>query len=127
MVTGIDMHMTKHVAAVWSTTPGPITDPTDHGPQRWNAGDGMADTSGDLPGPVVLDRFTGPAILLAATVVRNTATSQPAVIALCDLGDGSRCYARSTQPEAIDAVAGDRWVDAAVHLSFNGTTNELKL
>jgi len=127
MVTGVGMHMTKHVAGIWSTTPGPIAVGTDHGPQRWGQPDGRAGLAEEPPARAIAERADGPATLAAATVVRNTASSEPYVAAICDLSDDVRCYARSDRADLIEAVVSDRWAQAPVHVKFNGTTNELIL
>ncbi len=127
MVTGVGMHMTKHVAAVWSTTPGAIAVGTDHGPQRWTQDDGRVEINEVPKVRLVVDRATGPATLAAATVVRESASSDPYVIAICDLSDDARCYARSDRPEVIESVLSDLWANASVRVEFNGTTNALTL
>jgi hypothetical protein len=38
------------------------------------------------------------------------------VVAICELADGSRCYARSTHPDAVDAVERGAWDLDVAHL-----------
>ena len=121
MVTGVGMHMTKHVAAVWSGEPGPITLPAPHHrEQEWDA----PSISDDV---AVVDRAEGPATALAATVVHRGDGTADHTVAICELPDGTRCYARSTAPDTMDAVARGAWVTDTTHLApASDGTNELR-
>jgi acetyl-CoA C-acetyltransferase len=111
LVTGVGMHMTKHVAAVWSTTPGEIHHPgRRHGAQRWDAPPLVPDVA-------IVDSADGPATALAATVVHHGDGSAGHVVAICELPDGTRCYARSEHPDSIDVVATGAWVDEKAHVA----------
>lgn len=121
LVTGVGMHMTKHVAAVWSVRPGP---PGHHGPrhgaQRWQA-------PPTVPDVAVVASAEGPASTLAATVVDGGGSAPDHVVAICELADGSRCYARTADTDAIEAVASGAWArdKAQLRPSADGT-NELR-
>lgn len=119
MVTGVGMHMTKHVAGIWSGVPGPIYGRHEHGEQRWDGDPAFEERT-------VRDHVDGPISLLAATVVPSPFGD--AVVAIGELDDGSRCYARSTDPSVIEVVATDAWVGlpAKVSASADGT-NDLHL
>jgi acetyl-CoA C-acetyltransferase len=119
LVTGVGMHMTKHVAAVWSGVPGSIFGRHDHGEQRWD--------DGPAPGErAVRDEVDGPVDLLAATVVPGA--DGDVAVGICELADGSRCYARSTDPSVVAVVAGDAWVDAPTKVTVRADgTNALHL
>ncbi len=122
LVTGVGMHMTKHVAAVWSSEPGTEVPavPRADDEQHWDAPSGTEDA-------VVVDRAEGPVRVLAATVVHGTDGPGHAV-AICALGDGTRCYARTDRPDAVAVVAGDGWTDAPAKVSPSGDgTNLLDL
>ena len=118
LVTGVGMHMTKHVAAVWSATPGP-TDATDDAPQQ-----------GPLPDDAVpvVDEVRGAATVEAATVVSDRSNRPERVVAICRRADGARCYAASRDPVTIDAVRDAKWVGATAEVrpAADGT-NELRL
>ena len=62
MVTGVGMHMTKHVAAVYSREPGVAADAPDHAVQQNVLGDEAAHRT-------VVDGASGPAVVRAAAVV----------------------------------------------------------
>ncbi|MFM8304467.1 MAG: hypothetical protein ACKOA9_09250, partial [Actinomycetota bacterium] len=107
MVTGVGMHMTKHVAAVWSAEPGPCR-PGATEPQR-------AATADD---PVrIADTARGPAAVEAAAVVYDRGNAPEHAVAVCRLPDGRRAYARSTDADVMRAVADGDWVGATARLS----------
>jgi acetyl-CoA C-acetyltransferase len=118
LVTGVGMHMTKHVAAVWSAERGPTVV---HGDAEQHAA--LADDA--VP---ITERATGPARCEAATVVFDRSNQPDRSVAICSQPDGSRCYAASTDPVVLDAVHAGKWVGTTVELraSCDGT-NELHL
>jgi len=123
LVTGVGMHMTKHVAAVWSTEPGPLGSPGDPGPQQWSE-PGDRPSTDDRP---VLDRLAGPVTVLAASVVYDPAGAEPWAIAICEDDRGARGYARSDDPGVVAVVAEDAWVGASAAAEPRGDVNDLKL
>jgi len=117
MVTGVGMHMTKHVAAVWSGEPGPaIVDDDEQ----------LAALSDDaVP---VADTVAGTARCAAATVVFDRVNEPERAVAICSLPDGRRCYATSRDALIVQAVRDGKWVDATVELRAEGDgTNQLHL
>jgi acetyl-CoA C-acetyltransferase len=121
LTTGVGMHMTKHVAAVWSSAPGAIYGPHEHGPQRWAATDPGVERT-------VRDSWTGPASLVAASVVYGGDGAATHVVGICELDDGGRCYVRTTATEAIAAVRDDSWAGRSVEVVAGGEgINELRL
>lgn len=117
LLTGVGMHMTKHVAALWSTEPGPLSVPLTDGPQCYSAP--------EQPPPPVAASSDGPAKVRAATSVRTTSESAPFVLAVCELPTGRRCYARSDSAELVDMVEHDEWVGQRAEVRSNGPVNEL--
>ncbi|MFM7064206.1 MAG: acetyl-CoA synthetase [Actinomycetes bacterium] len=117
MLTGVGMHMTKHVAAVWSTEPGPLAVPLTDGPQCY--------TPPQQPPPPVAPHADGPARVRAATSVHLDADAAPFVLAVCELPTGQRCYARSDSPALVDMVEHDEWVGQRAEVRSNGAVNEL--
>ncbi len=106
MVTGVGMHMTKHVAAIYSPIPGPILwDGNERSTQQWRA----PSTSPDV---TVVDHADGRCVIRAATVVHASDGSPTHAIALCELPDGTRCYARSDRPATMSAVTDGSWANA---------------
>jgi acetyl-CoA C-acetyltransferase len=109
LITGVGMHMTKHVAAVWSRTPGPIELPRDPGPQQWGHSSGLDDR------PVV-DRADGTGSLVAATVVHDHAGQPEVAIGICERSDGSRCYVRTPDDALVAAIVDDDWAGRTVRI-----------
>lgn len=121
MVTGIGMHMTKHVAGVWSTIPGESPLPTDSPPLEAVLPEGH-------DAPRVLDDVDSAVRVEAASVVHDHDGAPASVIAICSVTDGSRCYARSDRPEVIAMVAAGEWIDASATVESVGDgTNLLRL
>ena len=81
LVSGVGMHMTKHVFGVYSTTPGEVSPPT---PPR---------TAVARP---IRDTYAGPATVAAYTVAHGRGGDAEWGLAVCDLpgGSGERAYAR---------------------------------
>jgi acetyl-CoA C-acetyltransferase len=106
LVSGVSMHMAGHAASLWSTTPGPAP--------RIEAGP----SSAAVP---VTAHPEGPAKV--ATFSTTYGREGPEWTALiCDLRDGSRCYARLEEavPDDVDlagaevtVVAGERGANTA--------------
>lgn len=126
MVTGVGMHMTKHVAAVWSVDPGSAPPFTDTGPQQGP----LPPEPSDLPvGGKVGEHVAGPVVVQSATTVHGRDGAPDHVVAICTLPDGrGRCYARSRHPDVIAAVASDAWIEApASVVPCEDGTNDLWL
>jgi acetyl-CoA C-acetyltransferase len=103
LVTGVGMHMTKHVAGVYSTTPGAVTVPD------------------PAPGPTtrpIVERADGPAAVAAHTVVHGRDGRPEWGVVVCDLGDdaGSRTYARIEDPDLLADAATREWTGRRVRL-----------
>jgi acetyl-CoA C-acetyltransferase len=123
LVTGVGMHMTKHVAAVWSATPGHVRRSEPHDiEQSWFA-DPTA--TGDVD---VVATASGPAQVLAACVVHGGGRAADHAVAVCELPDGRRCYGRSADADVIEAVESGAWIKADATLrATDAGTNDLLL
>jgi len=121
LATGVGMHMTKHVAGVWSATPGPVQLPDhDDGAQRWAGPSDSTEVQ-------VVDRADGPATIRAATVIHSADGVPDHAVAICELPDGTRCYTRSTDADTLKAVGADEWVGASVTVFPQDQTNDFRL
>jgi acetyl-CoA C-acetyltransferase len=85
LVTGVGMHMTKHVSGVYSTTPGPVRPPSS---------DEIQSGLDARPRRVIREVAAGEATMAAYTVVHGRDGDADWGLAVCDLPDGARCYAR---------------------------------
>jgi acetyl-CoA C-acetyltransferase len=109
VVTGVGMHMTSHAATLWSTTPPPAPatgrSAAAGGPPGGTPGGTAGGTAG-APTIAVTSGAEGPATV--ATFSTTYGRDGPDATALiCDLPDGSRCYARLDEPAAAeDDLAG---------------------
>lgn len=120
MVTGIGMHMTKHVAGIWSTLPGDGPLPADSPPLEAALPEGR-------DARPVLDEVDSAVVVEAASVVHDHDGAPASVIAICSVDDGSRCYARSAEPEAISMVISGDWVTTSATVEPVGDgTNRLR-
>jgi acetyl-CoA C-acetyltransferase len=96
LVSGVGMHMTSHSAMVLSTRPGPF--PTDATPDPSPA----APTTGTAaPVVTVASDAAGRATVIAYSTV-HTREGPEWTALICDLPDGSRCYARLEEPPGDD-------------------------
>jgi acetyl-CoA C-acetyltransferase len=84
LVSGVGMHMTKHVFGVYSTTPGRVAPPDDIVQARLDAAGAM---------PVVAE-YEGDARVSAYSVVHERDGAPQSAILVCETPDGTRCYAR---------------------------------
>jgi len=121
MVTGIGMHMTKHVAGIWSTIPGSNPLPSVSTPQKTVLAD-------DRNSRLVREEVDSLVTIYSATVTYDQNGDPESVIAICELKDGTRCYAHTEDKDAIQsALAGD-WVNLpASVVPTSAGTNRLLL
>lgn len=121
MVTGVGMHMTKHVAAIYSREPGAAADGAEHADQV----NVLPEESTD---PSVVEHAVGPVVVRSATVAYARDGRPDRAVAICGLPDGRRCYAHSHDPDVIDVVATDSWIEAPGHVAPNEDgTHELSI
>ncbi|MFZ4584091.1 MAG: acetyl-CoA acetyltransferase [Acidimicrobiia bacterium] len=115
LVTGVGMHMTKHVYGVWSTTPGPVSAPDRDGAQA------RVDAQGKRP---IAETYSGDATVAAYSVVhgRDGAPEWGLLVVDCD-GSDARAYAKLFDPEALQSAEQDELVGRRVRLEVDGQTN----
>jgi len=92
LVSGVGMHMQKHVYGLWSTSPGEFA------------------ASAPAPGPTAAARRTitasheGPATVATYSVLHGRDGQPESALLVCDLANGSRCYARLDDRDALGAL-----------------------
>ena len=112
LVSGVGMHLTKHVFGVYSTTPGPVTPPA---PQH------------EPPSVPITDTYTGPATVATYSVIHSRDGGPEWGLAVCDLPDGSRCYARVEGDDLLAEMESTEWVGTAVEVvAGDGNRNHIK-
>jgi acetyl-CoA C-acetyltransferase len=114
LVSGVGMHMTKHVFGVYSTTPGEVSLPT------------LPTKARTRP---IRDTYSGPATVAAYTVAHGRDGEAEWGVAVCDLpgGSGERAYARIDDPALMAEAEATELVGANVDLvAGDGNVNRLK-
>lgn len=108
MVSGLGMLMSSHVHAVYSTTPpgGPVDL-------------GLDDPAPTVPAVEVSGGYGGPACVAAYSIARDRA-GVPSGVAICDLPDGSRSYARIADERLAGEAEADEFVGEKVQLVAAG-------
>ncbi|HTD50061.1 MAG TPA: acetyl-CoA synthetase [Acidimicrobiia bacterium] len=95
LVSGVGMHMTKHVFGVYRASPGPVEPPDSIGVQA--AVDRVGSTA-------VVAQYDGDATVSAYSVVHGRDGSPEWALLVCDLPSGDRTYAQARAVElCIDA------------------------
>lgn len=104
LTTGVGMHMTKHAAAVWSTTPGHVTVPP-------------PDPGASVRRPIT-DVHHGMATVAAYTVHHGRDGEPTDAVLVCDAdgATGARCYARALGVDVLAAMEREEWVGRTVEL-----------
>jgi acetyl-CoA C-acetyltransferase len=115
LVSGVGMHMTKHVYGLYSTTPGPVAPPPD--------------VQGSLPAALAIaSGYSGKAVVATYTVAHGRDGAAESGLVICDLPDGRRCYGRVTEPALLAALETDEWVGRTVSLvETEGGVNMVKV
>jgi acetyl-CoA C-acetyltransferase len=107
VVSGVGMHMSEHVWAVYSTRPGAVEPPDEAAVQ------GRLDAAGRR---AITPTATGPATVVTYTVAHDRDGAPDWGLAICDLPDGSRCYARMTDPDVLAEAEATEWVGTRIRL-----------
>ena len=63
------------------------------------------------------DTYSGPASVAAYTVVHDRSGAPEWGLAVCDLPDGSRAYARMESPDTLRVAEECEWVGTAIRLA----------
>jgi acetyl-CoA C-acetyltransferase len=109
MISGVGMHMTKHVYGCYSTTPAPLTPPDERAVQ--------ARLGTEPPRPITAE-YTGDATVAAYSVVHGRAGEPEWGLLVCDLPDGERTYAKVVDGEALAQSEQRELVGRPVHLEL---------
>jgi acetyl-CoA C-acetyltransferase len=110
LVSGVGMHMTKHVAGIYSTQPGAPTLPGSPPPEP--------------PTVDIVEHFDGPATIAAYSVVHGRSGEPEWALLVCDVDDRRRCYARvDGDGDLLAALEGAEWVGRTVTVRADGDVN----
>lgn len=108
MVSGVGMHMTKHVYALYSTEPGPVEPP---------AGDVQARVEAASPARTIHDQYEGAATVATYSVVHGRDGGPEWGLVVCDLPGGDRAYGRIVDPELLTGAESEELVGAKLTLT----------
>ena len=102
MVTGVGMHMTKHVAGIYST-------------EAPAAGSVTADLGSVVAAPTeVVDHFDGEAVVATAAAVYGKGGEPEWAPVIADVAPGRRCYAICTDPGWLASIGETEVVGSRV-------------
>jgi acetyl-CoA C-acetyltransferase len=110
LVSGVGMHMTKHVYGLYSTAPPPggRLEPPDEA--------GVQARLDEHPPMVIADRHEGP-VTVAAYTVAHSRSGEPAWgLVIGDVGDSRRAYGRVEDPDLLADLEEREWVGVKVQL-----------
>jgi acetyl-CoA C-acetyltransferase len=116
MVSGVGMHMTKHVFGVYSSIPGALAPEAPEAPE----------TTHDDEVAITVT-YDGQATVCAYSVVHGRDGAPEWGLLVCDLPDGTRAYAKLLDAEELAAAERTELVGRAVRLSTttaNGAMGE---
>jgi len=126
MVSGVGMHMTKHVYGVWSTVPGHTgcTGPPASSGRRRQA----RAVPSRAPEVAVVDSPEGPATVATYSVLHGRDGSPTSALLVCDLPVGARCYATlEGGGDALDEAETTELVGRSVSLTPKDGVNLARL
>jgi acetyl-CoA C-acetyltransferase len=106
LVSGVGMHNTKHVYAVYSSIPGPVSPP--------------APVPDAEPARPIRDTATGSATVATYTVAHGRDGAPEWGLAVCDLPEGDRCYAKVLDAGLLAEIERTEWVGEPVELVEGG-------
>jgi acetyl-CoA C-acetyltransferase len=110
IVSGVGMHMSKHVYGVYGTEPpSESLQPVD-GKQL------QASIDAAQPRKAITDSYAGRATVATYTVAHGRSGDAEWGLAVCDLDDGTRCYAKILDPDHLAQAEAEELVGAAVSL-----------
>src|SRR5262245_47628618 len=108
LVSGVGMHMTKHVYGAYSTEPGPVALPEQAAVQAELDGAGAC--------PIVADH-DGQATVAAYSIVHGRDGDPEWGVVVCDVDDGARAYGKLTAPDLLVAAEAEELVGRTVQLA----------
>jgi len=110
LVSGVGMHMSKHVYGVYST------EPPDQPLQPVDGGALQASIEAAQPKKAITDSYAGRATVATYTVAHGRSGDAEWGLAVCDLDDGSRAYAKLLDPDHLAQAEAEDLVGKTVSL-----------
>lgn len=119
LVSGVGMHMTKHVFGLYSTAPPPggrLSAPDQEGVQR------RLDATAPC---VIAERHEGAATIASYTVAHGRDGEPEWGLVLAELSEGVRCYGRVEDGALLAELEAQEWVGREVELVPGGESVNL--
>jgi acetyl-CoA C-acetyltransferase len=114
LVSGVGMHMQKHVYGLWSTTPGAVPP--------------AAPAHAPPPGIEIVEGPEGAATVLTYSVLHGRDGGPDSALLVCDLPDGRRCYAKlDGDSTTLAGAEREELIGQRVTLSPDGGINRATL
>ncbi len=110
MVSGVGMHMQNHVFGVYSASPGSVTPPDEAADQA---------RASAIPKREIQNQAEGKATIAAYSILHNR-EGYASGVAVCDLPQGKRCYAKVAGEDLMRSMEDEEWVGREVVLSDGG-------
>jgi acetyl-CoA C-acetyltransferase len=108
LVSGVGMHMTKHVYGLYSTAPGPVAPPEQERVQAAVDADGTRE---------IRDVYDGAATVAAYSIVHGREGDPEWGVVVCDLPEGDRAYAKVLDPDLLASAETDELVGRKMTLT----------
>jgi acetyl-CoA C-acetyltransferase len=108
LVSGVGMHMTKHVYGLYSTEPGAVAPPEQERVQA------SVDAGGKR---AIRDIYDGAATVAAYSVVHGRDGEPEWGVVVGDLPDGDRAYGKVLDAELLSSIEGEELVGRKVTLT----------
>ncbi len=120
LVTGVGMHMTKHVAGVYSNQRNPTTT---IGDGACTAHEPLDVTHGAEPEQCeIVEEFDGDATLATYSVVHGRDGSPQHAVLICDVGAAQRCYGWTADQDVLKELECSELIGRPVRLSREPAT-----
>lgn len=124
LITGVGMHLAKHVAGVWSSTPTSTTTSTST-PEPPDQAALQAEVEAEQPRLPLLTTWTGPGTVRAYTVAHGRDGAPHQGLAILDTKEG-RALARVHEPDLLADAESRELVGVGVTVTTDGTRNEAR-
>jgi acetyl-CoA C-acetyltransferase len=108
LVSGVGMHMTKHVYGLYSTEPGPVAPPDRSRVQA------DVDAGGKRQ---IHDVYDGAGTVAAYSVVHGRDGGPEWGLVVCDLADGDRAYGKVLDADLLTSIESEELVGRKVTLT----------
>jgi len=108
MISGVGMHMTNHVFAIYSSTPSPINT-------------SVVNTLDNQDIKDIAEEVNGLATVTGYTVVHSRYGNSALLV--CDVDENTRCYARCQDETLLSQMEKEEWVGKKVNLKSENQVN----